>query len=190
MKCVDHIFRYLNGTRTMSIQYNGRSNSGLIGYTDADWGADIDDRHSTSGYIFFMADGPVSWISRRQKTIALSSTEAEYMALSDAMKKVMWQRALTKELGYPIDQPTPIAADNQGSIFLAVNPVHDRRTKHIDIRYHFMCELLEERHAELLFVRTTNQLADILTKVLPAKRHIDLVQKIGLRQDMMRHTSA
>ena len=102
------------------------------------------------------------------------------MALSDAVRQAIWQRTLSSEIGYPIDRPTPIAADNQGSIFLAVNPVHDRRTKHIDIRYHFIREHLEEGAAELYFVRTANQLADILTKALPAKRHKDLVTKLGL----------
>ena len=180
LNAVDHIFRYLNGSRSKTIRYNGKSNSGLIGYTDADWGADLDDRHSTSGFIFFMADGPVSWKSQRQKTVALSSTEAEYMAMSEACRQVIWHRIIIDEFGYGLDQPTPIAADNQGAIYISNNPVHDRRTKHIDIRYNFIKEAIENGEIEVFFVRTNNQLADIMTKALPAKRHMDLVQKIGL----------
>ena len=119
-----------------------------------------------------LANGPISWVSRRQPTVALSSTEAEYMALSDSSRHACWLRSFISELGYSLP-PTPLCADNQGSIFLASNPAHDRRTKHIDIRYHFIREKVEDGVIKIYHVPSGAQLADALTKSLNHTKFIE-----------------
>ena len=113
-----------------------------------------------------MADGAVTWTSRMQKTVARSSTEAEYMALSEACSEIAWLTSLQSEIGYKSTAPTPLVADNQGGIFLAVNPAHDRRLKHVDIRYHFIREYVEAKRVNIVYVSTNDMIADILTKPL------------------------
>ena len=112
-----------------------------------------------------MAGGLISWTSRAQKTIALSSTEAEYMALSDSSRQVVWMHTLLGELGYHM-KPIPICGDNQGSIFIASNPVTEKRSKHIDIRYHYIREVIARKLAEVYFIEGENNPADLLTKNL------------------------
>ena len=121
-----HIFRYLRGTLDAWITYDGRKNSGLIGYSNTDWGENRDNWRSMTGYVFLMADGAVTWASRMQKTVARSSMEAKYMALSEACSEIAWLSALQREIGYGLKGPVPLVTDNQGGIFLAVNPAHDR----------------------------------------------------------------
>ncbi|TFY51717.1 hypothetical protein EVJ58_g10419, partial [Rhodofomes roseus] len=138
MKFAYYVLRYLQGTKELALCYDGGSNSGLIAYSDSDWAEDRDDRHSTSGFVFLMANCVVSWVSRRQPTVSLSSTEAEYKASSDCCRQMAWLRHFGEELGDNMSHPTPLCLDNQGNIFLAVNPAVDRRTKHIEIRYHYI----------------------------------------------------
>ena len=162
-----YILRYLQGTKDYALCYDGASNSGLVAYSDSDWAEDRDDRHSTSGFVFMMANCVVSWASRRQPTVSLSSTEAEYKAASDTCRQMAWLRNFGKELGDNMTAPTPLCLDNQGSIFLAVNPAVDRRTKHIEIRYHFIREFYESGETDIFYVASEDQLADQLTKNLP-----------------------
>jgi hypothetical protein len=125
MEAAKHVFCYLRQTTDHKIQYQGAGHSGLIGYSDADWGENRDNRRSTTGFVFLMADGAVTWTSRIQKTVARSSTEAEYMALSEAYSEIAWLTSLQREIGYSPTAPTPLVSDNQGGIFLAINPAHD-----------------------------------------------------------------
>ena len=162
-----YILRYLQGTKDYALCYNGASNSGLVAYSDSDWAEDCDNRHSTSGFVFMMANCVVSWASRRQPTVSLSSTEAEYKAASDTCRQMAWLRNFGKELGDNMTAPTPLCLDNQGSIFLAVNPAVDRHTKHIEIRYHFIREFYESGETDIFYVASEDQLADQLTKNLP-----------------------
>ena len=162
-----YILKYLQGTKEYALCYDGASNSGLIAYSDPDWAEDRDDRHSTSGFIFMMANCVVSWASRRQPTVSLSSTEAEYKAASDTCRQLAWLRNFGGELGDNMTAPTPLCLDNQGSIFLAVNPAVDRRTKHIEIRYHFIREFYKSGETDIFYVASEDQLADQLTKNLP-----------------------
>ena len=167
MRLAQYVLRYLRGTKDYALCYDGDSNSGLIAYSDSDWAEDHDDRHSTSGFVFLMANCVVSWVSRRQPTVSLSSTEAEYKAASDACRQMAWLRNFGQELGDNMTAPTPLCLDNQGSIFLAVNPAVDRRTKHIEIRYHFIREFYEKGETDIFFVASEDQLADALTKNVP-----------------------
>ncbi|KAH9178079.1 hypothetical protein AeNC1_017477, partial [Aphanomyces euteiches] len=141
VKC---IFRYLKGTEDFGIEYSGSQD--VCGYTDADWAGDTDTRHSTNGYCFMPNNGIVGWKSRKQRTVALSSTEAEYMGLSEASQEAVWMKRLLLDLD-EVDVKTPIVVwkDNQGSIALAKNPQHHNRTKHIDIRYHFVGEKVQDQ---------------------------------------------
>ncbi|KAL7280531.1 hypothetical protein ACG7TL_005463 [Trametes sanguinea] len=159
-----YVLRYLQGTKHFRLRYDGASNDGLLVYSDSDWGEDRDNRRSTSGYDFLMAGGAISWASRRQPTVSLSSTEAEYLAASDTCRQIAWLRTFGTELGDDMSCPTPLCLDNQGSIFLGVHPVVERRTKHIDIRHHYIREQIKLGKVEVFFVATKDQLADPLTK--------------------------
>lgn len=167
MRFAKYVLRYLQGTLSYALCYDGASRSGLIAYSDSDWAEDHDDRHSTSGFVFLMANCVVSWVSRRQPTVSMSSTEAEYKAASDCCRQMAWLRNFGRELGDNMTDPTPLCLDNQGSIFLSVNPAVDCRTKHIDIRYHFIREFYEKGETEIYFVASKDQLADALTKNVP-----------------------
>jgi hypothetical protein len=164
------VLRYLQGTKKMGIKFSGGStirNKLLTGYSDSDWGGDPDTRRSTTAYLFQFGGGPISWSSRLQPTVALSSAEAEYMAVCAATQESTYLRQLLSELGYPQADATTIYEDNQGCIALARNPVLHKRTKHIEIRYHFIRERIESGQVKLEYIPTQKQLADILTKALP-----------------------
>ncbi len=152
----------------------------LRGYCDADWAGDTNDRRSTTGYVFFVGNGAISWNSKRQPTIALSTTEAEYMATSQCTKEALWLRKLLDDVGYVQDNATLILSDNQGSISLAKNPIHHSRTKHIDIQHHFIREKLENGEIELKYCATEDMVADVLTKALAKERHQTLTKAMGL----------
>ncbi|KAG2782680.1 hypothetical protein PC111_g24477 [Phytophthora cactorum] len=144
-QALKRVFRYIQGTKTHGIEFQGSCEDGLQGYSDADWAGDIESRRSTSGYAFMMNGGCISWRSKKQRTVALSSTEAEYMALSEATQEAVWLKVFLCELGEMAnDEAVKIYEDNQGSIALAKNPEFHKRTKHIDIRYHFVREKVED----------------------------------------------
>ena len=114
---------------------------------------------------FMLAGGSISWRSHAQKTVALSSTEAEYMAISDCSRQAIWIKTLLTELGILL-HAVPIYGDNQGSIFIASNPVQESQSKHIDIHYHFICECVTSKKIELMFIPGTEDPADLFTKNL------------------------
>jgi len=174
-----YICRYLVGTADYDLQYK-RSGNGLIAYADADWGSDTNTRRSISENLVMLADGTISWTSKAQKTIALSSTEAEYMSISDASRQLVWIHSLLGELKIPI-KSIPLCGDNQGSIFTAANPVTEKRTKHIDIRYHFIREVIDSGIVTLHFVETNNNSADMLTKNLVRDKFLTCRKTLGLR---------
>ncbi|CAM9467817.1 unnamed protein product, partial [Phaeothamnion confervicola] len=166
-KAAVRILRYLAGTSDVGITYGGtNAPAQLIGYVDSDWGGDRDNRRSTTGYIYHYAGGPISWNSRLQTTVALSSTEAEYMAACAAAQEAIHLRQLLKDLHQQQRRATTIYEDNQGCIALGNNPVFHRRTKHIDIRYHFVRERIASKEIALTYIPTGEQLADMMTKNL------------------------
>lgn len=175
-----HLLRYIVGTQNYVLCYDGFKGDCVVGYTDSDYGESKDDRHSTTGNLCIMAGAAISWGSKKQKTVALSATEAEYMALTDLAKQCYWHRQFAGELGQDISYSTPMLADNQGSIFLATNPAHDRRTKHIDIRYHYIREFVENGYGDIFWCPTEDQVADAFTKSLPYPTHVKFVEAMGI----------
>ena len=137
---VKRIFQYLKFLSDYSLRLR-KCDDELIAYSDADWAGDKNDRHSTSGNVFMLASGSISWSSRKQAVVALSTAEAEYIALSSATQEIMWLRRLLTDLHSKPYGPTELKEDNQGAIAIAKNPVTHNRTKHIDIRHHFVREM-------------------------------------------------
>jgi len=136
------------------------------GYVDADWASDRNDQKYCTGFTMLFNTSPGSWVSRKQKTVATSATEAEYMALSDAVKQICCIKSLLEELSFDIP-PVVLYEDNMGSIFLAQNPAQERQMKHINIHHHFIHECIQERKViQLWHISTDKQLADVFTKAL------------------------
>ena len=132
---------------------------------NSDWASNPVDQQSTTGYMVKLTDGIFSWNSRAQHTVALSSTEAEYMSLSDTSQQLVWIKLLLIELGIDLG-PIPLCGDNQGSIFMALNPVQKCRIKHIDIRFHYVHKIVEQHKVELFFISSTENPVDMFTKNL------------------------
>ena len=182
---VKRVLRYLQGTQQAQLVYHPTADRvesplAMHGYSDSDWGNDVNDRRSVTGWVFLLYGCAVSWQSRKQKTTALSSVEAEYMATAAATKEAIWWRRFLTELGLPPSGPTLIYSDSQGSIALAKNPDHHDRTKHIDLRYHFIREQLAAKAIRTDFIGTELMVADVLTKPLSRDRHEALVGQMGL----------
>jgi hypothetical protein len=179
---IKRVFRYLRGTSKLSLCFEGAEVGkalDIIGHVDADWGADTERRRSTSGYVFTLFGGAVSWMSKRQSVVALSSTEAEYMALTHVGKEAIWLRRLCMELGFELGS-MEVRCDNQGAIHLAKNPAFHSRTKHIDIQYHFIREKVEKKLIQLTKVDTMKNSSDFLTKAVPSTKFEWCSAAIGL----------
>jgi hypothetical protein len=177
---VKRIFRYLRGSTAMALRLSGSVPVRLAGWCDADWAGDVDTRRSTTGYAFSVGQGCISWASKRQVTVALSSTEAEYMSASMAAREAVWLRQLLVDVGFELPGPTVLHADNQGAIALVRNPVHHQRSKHIDVQAHFIRQLHEEQHISVVYCPTEHQVADVLTKALPLEKHRMCCAGLGL----------
>jgi hypothetical protein len=180
IRLAKYVLRYLKGTSDLKLLYDGGRRNGLYGYSDSSWGDDPDDRHSTAGYVFLMADAAISWCSRKQRTAAQSTTEAEYMGLADAGNQAAWYAMFLEELGYDVRDPIPLHGDNKGSVDLALNPVTGRRSKHIPIRYHAIRGYVEHEQIELIRTPTEEMLADGLTKPLAQTKLKPFVSGLGL----------
>ncbi len=153
----------------------------MVGYCDADWAGDLEDRRSTTGFVFMMGGGATSWSSKRQPTIALSTTKAEYMANTQATKEAIWMTKFMKELGYMKEKKAMvIRCDNQGAISLTKNPTQHAQTKHIDVQHHFVQERVENGKVIFEYCSTEEMVADVLTKALRKERHYKLISMFGL----------
>ena len=177
------ILRYLAGTKDFGITYrktNLPKNANFFyGYSDATYG-NTDNCKSMSGYVYISGGGVITWRSKKQTTIALSFTEAEYVALSEAGREVCWLRSLYEELGQKQKYPTLIKGDNDSSIAMARNPQFHKWSKHIDIRWHWVHDLNEQKVIEIESCRDPEQTADVLTKGLAKPKHQKHVSKMGL----------
>lgn len=162
---VKRIFRYLKQTMNLKLVYSRNSNGYIHGFTDADWATNSDTRKSCTGYVFVKSGGTICWSSKNQPTIALSTAEAEYMALSAGTQEALWLKQLDDEL-FGTCKPINISCDNQSMIKLVENNGYSARTKHIDIRHHFVKENVFEKKIVLHYVSTEKNPADALTKPL------------------------
>ena len=165
-KASKHVLRYLSGTSGYGLWYRQEDGAKLCGFTDADWAGSPTDRKSTSGGVFSIGSIAVSWYSRKERFVALSSVEAEYMAASLAACEAIWMRKILVGLfGFHLE-PTVIYCDKQSCIKLSDNPVFHDRSKHIDMRYHHIRDCVQRRIMMLSYIPTEDQDADILTKAL------------------------
>lgn len=178
-KAAKRVLRYLKKTINFGLIFK-RTDESLFGYTDSDWANSIDDRKSYTGFCFIFCGSSISWESRKQCTVALSSTEAEYMALSDGTKEAIYLRKLLNDLCDFNLKSVRLLCDNKGAIKLAENPIFHRRTKHIDIRHHFIRECVNNNVIEIQYVATENMAADIFTKALPSPRHYKCLKALGV----------
>ncbi|GJZ20318.1 retrovirus-related pol polyprotein from transposon TNT 1-94 [Tanacetum coccineum] len=180
LHAVKRIFRYLRGTVNRGLWYLKDSTIAQTAFADADHAGCQDTKHSTSGSMQLLGDRLVSWLSKRQKSVAISSTEAEYIALSGCCAQVLWMRSQLIDYGLGFNK-IPMYCDNKSAIALCCNNVQHSRSKHMDIRYHFIKEQVENGVVELYFVRMEYQLADIFTKALCQERIEFFIDKLGMR---------
>ena len=166
LAAVTRVFRYLSGTKDVNLILGG-SQTTLTGYTDADWASQTH-RHSISGFAYFVGSGAINWSSKKQPIITLSSTEAEYVALTHASKDAIWIQKLINELSsiFSSKLPTTLHCDNQGAICLSKDSTFHGRTKHIDVHFHFIRQTISNGHITLKYCPTDEMIADIFTKSL------------------------
>jgi hypothetical protein len=175
------ILQYLQGTKDLGILYKKQNCNDLCGYVDADYGSDLESRKSTTGCVFLFNESPVIWMSKRQTCVALSSTESEYVALAQAGKESVWLNRIYAELDMPIDAAICLKTDSQSAIKLAKNPEYHDKTKHIDIRHHYIRWLVDSERVSLEYVPDQSQPADILTKSVVKDKFIKKRQLMGMQ---------
>ncbi|KAK8913818.1 hypothetical protein KSP39_PZI024059 [Platanthera zijinensis] len=176
------ILRYLGGTLDHGILYEKVENYQLVGFSDSDWGGSFDDSKSTSGCVFSIGSGVISWQSKKQKVVALSTAEAEYNALTIAGCQTVWLRMILEDLMLSQRSPTKLNCDNQAAIALTKNPMFHGRVKHVRMKYHFIRELVKNGEVEVIFCSTKDQAADIFTKALKPADFCKIKEKIGVMQ--------
>ncbi|KAI3770671.1 hypothetical protein L6452_01812 [Arctium lappa] len=179
VSAVKHIFRYLKGTAYLGLWYPKDTSFELTAYTDADHVGCMLDRKSMSGHIQFIGDKLVCWASKKQLCVSTSTAEAEYVAAASCCSQVLWMRTQLRDYGFHFNK-IPIYCDSKSAIAITTNPVQHTKTKHIDVRYHFIKDHVEKGTIELFFVKTDYQLADLFTKPLDEKRSHFLVSKLGM----------
>lgn len=178
-KAAKRVLRYLRGTLDLGLVF--KSNSDLIKeFVDADWGSCCDDRRSYTGYIFLFNGCPVSWDAKKQPTVALSTTEAEYMALTECAKESIYLRRFLRELGFYSSAHIVVYCDNRSGLKLAENPVFHSRSKHIDLRHHFIRDAIQNDQLIVEYIPSEQQIADFLTKGLPRPKHVRCVTSAGM----------
>ena len=182
MNELKRVIRYLKGTRELKLKLNDKRNNNekLIAFSDANWAEDRTDRKSTSGHYCNLNGGTISWFSRKQNIIALSSCEAEYVALAETCKEVTWIREILKSFGITTSEATLIYTDNQSCIAMVENKKQSNKTKHIDIKYHYVKEEVERKQVILKYVPTEHNVADLMTKPLGRIKTEQLRKDAGL----------
>ena len=151
-----------------------------VTFSDADWATNQSDRKSVSGYAFFMFSGLVSWSSSKQKETALSSAEAEYMAITHVSKEALWIKLFCRSIGLTFPRPLMLLSDNQSAIDMTKSKTVSSHVKHIDIRYHFICDHVAEGTISVKWIPTDDMTADIFTKPLPLPLHLCHSSSLGL----------
>ncbi|GKC42143.1 hypothetical protein Tco_1059865 [Tanacetum coccineum] len=172
LQAAKRIMRYLQGTLDYGMKYKRGEDSELIGFTDSDYSRGLDDGKSTFGYAFMIGSGAISWSSKKQPIVTLSTTEAELVAATACGCQAIWLRYILEEFNFSQREPTIIFCDNNSLIKLSRDPVLHGRSKHISVRFHFLRDRTRSQELELVYCRSEDQVADILTKALkPAVFH-------------------
>jgi hypothetical protein len=182
-KQIKHALRYVKATMDYSLCFNGQ-NLQLQGYTDADWQGDLDHRKSTSGYLFTLAGGAISWCSKKQDSVALSSMEAEYIAASEAVKEAVWLKEFLSSLKIvdSVNKPVTVYCDNQAALKVSRDPRFHSKSKHIEGRYHYIRDVINRLKLVCLeFLPSVDMVADPLTKSLSQVVFGKHVKAMGLR---------
>jgi len=176
---IKRVLRYLRGTSGKCLRFERQGGVRLSGFCDSDFAGCVDTRRSTSGYLFLLGGGAVSWSSKRQPTVVLSSTEAEYVSGSHAAKEALWLKRFLEDLGWK-QGTVLVQCDNTSALKLMKNPQYHSRTKHIEVQYHFLREKIEDGELEFRYIGTDLQCADFLTKGLGREKHLRFCREVGL----------
>lgn len=175
------ILRYLKGTSDYKLQYRRRESSEMLeGYADANWGNDPNDRRSVSGFVVKLFGSTITWATKKQTSVALSTTEAELMALCQASCEIVWTLNLLNSIGLAVPEPVNVYEDNQSCISVTVEPRKHKRMKHVEIQNFFVRELVDKGRIRLNYLQTEDQGADILTKGLAMPRFFKLRRILGV----------
>ena len=180
LQALQHTLRYIQGTIGQGIILKATDQLFLKAYSDSDWAACPFSRRSVTGYLIHFGSAPISWKSKKQCTVSKSSSEAEYRAMSQAAAEITWLVRLLEELGVQTLKPVTLYCDNQSAIHIGKNPVFHERTKHIEIDCHFTRDKVMEGLIQLSFTPTDQQIADVLTKILPSPQQAFLLRKLGM----------
>lgn len=175
------VLRYLKLTVNVGLEYVRNNENNFCCYVDADWGGDTHDRKSVSGFVFKLFNNTLLWVTRKQTCVSLSTTEAELVALCDAVRDGLWLRKLISDLGVSFNNVT-FFEDNQGCLSLIKNPSNNKRVKHIDLKFHFICEYYNSGIIHLKYIPSDNQQADILTKGLHNVLFVKFKDLLGLKE--------
>ncbi|CAL2268742.1 unnamed protein product [Prunus armeniaca] len=181
---VKRILRYIQGTKGYGIRYTQEKKAQLVGYTDSDWAGAIDDRKSNSRHVFFLGSKVISWSSKKQSTVALSTAEAEYISATSAACEAVWIRRILVDLRQEQNTPTKLYCDNMSTIAMTKNPVFHSRSKHIELRHHFIRKLVEDGEIELKFYGTNEQIAYVFTKALPKEKFYYFRERLNVTGQM------
>lgn len=174
------VMRYIKGTADYGIFYKKQDSEELVAFTDSDYAGDLDDRKSTSGYLFLLGGGAVSWASKKQPIVTLSTTEAEYVAATACACQAIWLKRVLEEMGSKQDGSITVWCDNSSTIKLSKNPVLHGRSKHIHVRFHFLRNLTHDGVVKLVHCVSSQQLADVLTKPLKLEAFMELRARMGV----------
>jgi hypothetical protein len=180
-QAVKRIFRYLKGTRDIKLVLGGTAPLQLNAYSDADWGGDIDTRRSTTGFVVLLGTSLICWKSRLQTVVSLSTVEAEYYAITDATRDLLYMLPIAHDMQLPQNLPLIVNEDNQGCQAVAEKAINNQRSKHIDIKYHWIKERINDGIIKIKYCPTDRMIADILTKGLEEVKHRKNTYLLGLK---------
>ena len=181
MEAALHVVRYLKNAPGQGLFFSSNNDFRLKAYCDSDWAGCPITRRSTAGYCVFLGSFLISWRSKRQKTVSLSSAEAEYRAMTGACCELTWLKHLLENLGASLQEPDLLHCDNRAALHIAANPVFHERTRHIEMDCHYIRDKIQDASIVTRFVNSAYQLADVLTKALGKEAFIPMIRKLGLR---------
>ncbi|GJV54631.1 putative RNA-directed DNA polymerase [Tanacetum coccineum] len=182
MAAMKRVLRYIKGTSSFGVCYKKNGSDQLVAFSDSDYAGDYDNRRSTSGYVCFLSGAAVAWSSKRQPIVTLSTTEAEFVAATTCACQVIWLRRILRHIGLLQEESTIVVCDNMSTIRLSRNPVMHNRSKHIDVRYYFLRDLVIEGVIELKYCNTQAQIANLMTKPLKLDQFEKLRSRLGMRE--------